>query len=168
MLLVIISACIGCCARFIDDNYVTEARKKQMENELEAEVLSGNLTRSAADSMMVEWTESYNQQTKSARTCGWMCFLMNKKQTKRTMIENHMKRQVQVAPEMRSPLKVPSCPAQYQHDDEVSFSATTTVDLRDQNYQEGPQQAYQQQEYQQQAYQEEEYQQQEYQENEFP
>ena len=105
MLLVIVFACIGCCARYVDDKHVTESRIKQMENELEAEVLSGNLTRSAADEMLREWTEAYNQQTKSARTCGWMCFLMNKKQTKRTMIENHMKRQVQVREAELPPIK---------------------------------------------------------------
>jgi len=124
---------------------------KQMKNELEAEVLGGNLSREAADSMLVEWTKSYNQKTKTARTCGWMCFLMNKKQTKRTMIENHKKRNVQVAPQMRSPLKVPSYPAGYQHGEEVSFSATTSVDLHDENeHAEPQQQAYYQQEYQEQ------------------
>merc|ERR1712014_332450 len=78
-------------------------------------------------------TEAYNQQTKSARTCGWMCFLMNKKQKTTMMIQNHKNKQAQVVPQM--PLKERSSPAQYQNDDEVCFSRTTTADLRDQNEQ---------------------------------
>lgn len=83
---------MGCFQRFKDDRQTDEARENEMELVVKAEVVMHNMTHAEAKCVMRSWRNSYYAKTKTDKMCSWMCFFMNKDQTKKMMIQHQRQR----------------------------------------------------------------------------